>query len=246
MATQEQWIDTMKQGCELCHQLGDTFTRDLTHLAGYGFQSPEEAWATRIHFGQAGYRQMSGTLARFVDQQRAIKMFADWTERIAAGELPPAPPRPQGVERNVVITMWDWGTVSGHPHDEISTDRRRPTVNANGRVYAADFNADAILWVDPVKNTVGSIDIPTRGDKSTMRTTWPQEIGVPSPFWGNEMALGSGVEGPHNPMMDQKGKSVGQLRYPYAGEPRLLQARIGFAVRPVFSDTQRGEASCDL
>jgi hypothetical protein len=33
-------------------------------------------------------------------------LFADWTDRIAAGELPFArPERPQGVERNVVISM---------------------------------------------------------------------------------------------------------------------------------------------
>ena len=38
---------------------------------------------------------------------RGIAMFADWTERINAGEVPPAPPRPQGIERNVVLTLWD-------------------------------------------------------------------------------------------------------------------------------------------
>ena len=172
----------MKQGCQQCHQLGDYFTRDLTHLARFNFKSSEEAWATRIHFGQAGFRQMPNTLARFVDQQRAIKMFADWTDRIAAGEVPPAPPRPQGVERNVVITMWDWGKPSGHPHDEVSTDRRHPTVNANGRVYAADFNEDELLWIDPLKNTAGAIGIPTIADRSTMRTTWPQTMALPSPY----------------------------------------------------------------
>ena len=188
MANQEQWLDTMKQGCELCHQLGDLPTRDLSHLSRFKFKSSEEAWATRIHFSQAGVN-MSGTLPRYVYQQRAIKMFADWTDRIAAGELPPVPPRPQGVERNVVISMWDWGKVSGHPHDEISTDRRNPTVNANGKIYAADYNSDAILWVDPVKNTAGAIDIPTAQDKSAMRTTWSKDIVVPSPYWGKEMAL---------------------------------------------------------
>src|SRR5579863_829735 len=35
IATQEQWIDVMKQGCQQCHQLGDYFTRDLTHLARF-------------------------------------------------------------------------------------------------------------------------------------------------------------------------------------------------------------------
>lgn len=206
MANQEQWIDTMKQGCELCHQLGDEFTRSISRLGRYHFASSEQAWATRIHFGQAGLKAMPGTLERFVDQQRAIKMYADWTDRIAAGEVPPAPPRPEGVERNVVITMWDWGKPSGHPHDEVSTDKRHPTVNANGKVYAADYNADALLWVDPIKNTSGSIDVPTIQDKSTMGTTWPKEISVPSPYYGTEMALGTGVEGPHNPMMDGNGR----------------------------------------
>ena len=53
-------------------------------------------------------------------------MFADWTDRIAAGEVPPAPPRPQGIERNVVITEWDWADPKAYLHDEVATDRRNP------------------------------------------------------------------------------------------------------------------------
>ena len=206
MTSQEQWIDTMKQGCQLCHQMGDVFTRDIKHLAAYKFKSSEEAWASRIHFGQAGFRQMPSTLARFGDQQRAIKMFAEWTDRIAAGEVPPAPPRPQGVERNLVVTMWDWGKPSGHPHDEIATDRRKPTLNANGKVFAADYNDDTIVWVDPKTNEAGEILTPTLVDRKTMRTTWPQTMTLPSPFYGTAMAMGSGVTGPHNPMMDHLGR----------------------------------------
>ena len=49
--------------------------------------------------------QQMGQLGR----QRALKMFSDWTDRIAAGDYPKeAPPRPEGAERNVVITQWDW------------------------------------------------------------------------------------------------------------------------------------------
>ena len=206
MKSQEQWIDTMKQGCQLCHQMGDMVTRDITHLAQFKFANSQEAWASRIHVGQAGYRQMPGTLARFVDQERAIKMLADWTDRIAAGEVPPAPPRPQGTERNLVITMWDWGKPSGHPHDEIATDRRKPTVNANGKVFAADYNDDTIVWVDPKTNTVGEILTPTLVDRKSMPTTWPQTMALPSPFYGRSMAMGSGVTGPHNPMMDHEGR----------------------------------------
>jgi hypothetical protein len=51
-----------------------------------------------------------------LDTQRALTMFADWTDRIAAGELPFAKPqRPQGVERNVVVTLWDWGRPLAKP-----------------------------------------------------------------------------------------------------------------------------------
>ncbi len=35
--------------------------------------------------------------------QAALKMFGDWTDRVAAGELPASKPqRPQGIERNAV------------------------------------------------------------------------------------------------------------------------------------------------
>src|SRR6476659_11118427 len=30
----------------------------------------------------------------------------------------------QGIERNVVLTLWDWGRPTGYLHDEVSTDRR--------------------------------------------------------------------------------------------------------------------------
>ena len=57
--------------------------------------------------GQA-MRRWSRDLGR-LDTQRALELFADWTDRIAAGELPRASrTRPQGIERNVVITLWDW------------------------------------------------------------------------------------------------------------------------------------------
>ena len=67
-----------------------------------------------------------------------LAMWGDWTDRIAAGALPAtAPPRPQGRERNVVITMWDWADPKAYLHDEIASDKRNPTVNANGPVYGA-------------------------------------------------------------------------------------------------------------
>ena len=77
---------------------------------------------------------MAAMLAGF--GPRGMAMYADWTDRIAAGEVPEAPPRPQGVERNVVVSLWDWSTPEGFVHDTASTDKRNPTVNANGPVYS--------------------------------------------------------------------------------------------------------------
>ena len=87
-----------------------------------------------------------------IGRERMLSVFADWTDRIEAGELPPAPPRPQGIERNVVITMWDWADPKAYLHDVVSTDRRNPTVNANGLLYGAlELSADYVPVLDPVR-----------------------------------------------------------------------------------------------
>src|SRR6185295_6961242 len=111
-----------------------------------------------IQSGQAG-AQMSGGL-NAMGRERAAKMFADWTDRIAAGELPPAPPRPQGLERNVVITMWDWADQKVYLHDEVSTDRRNPRVNPNGMIYGSlEVSGDFLPVLDPVRHTVSRVKL---------------------------------------------------------------------------------------
>ena len=59
-------------------------------------------------------------------------MFSNWTDRVAAGEVPPAPPRPQGLERNVVISQWDWGHQFIYVHDLTVTDNVRFWARACG------------------------------------------------------------------------------------------------------------------
>jgi hypothetical protein len=78
--------------------------------------------------------QMQNNMARF-GRGRGLKMYADWTDRITAGETPKVTPkRPEGVERNIVVTVQDWG--AGHyVHDQISSDHRDPHVNAGGPIY---------------------------------------------------------------------------------------------------------------
>ena len=146
MTSQAVWVDRMKQGCQLCHQLGTRITREVDHLDD--FDSTLAAWDHRVQTGQRG-ASMNGGMNRF-GRERGLRMFADWTERIAGGELPPVPPRPSGVERNLVLTMWDWGTPTAYIHDEIVTDKRNPRVNANGPVYSVDARVMA-RWSSPTR-----------------------------------------------------------------------------------------------
>src|SRR5207249_702204 len=119
--------------------------------------------------GQAG-AQMSGGL-NTLGRERALQMFSDWTDRIAAGELPPAPQRPQGLERNVVITQWDWADPKAYLHDEVSTDRRNPTINANGLIYGSlELSADYLPVLDPVQNKISQVKLTVHDPKTKQLT----------------------------------------------------------------------------
>src|SRR5207237_6154642 len=127
-----EWIRQVinTDGCTGCHQLGNKATREIPKSLGT-FPTSAAAWDQRIQAGQAG----GGMSARFtqVGRSRALAMYADWTDRIAKGELPTATPsRPQGLERNVVVTMWDWADPKAYGHDEIASDTRNPRVHATG------------------------------------------------------------------------------------------------------------------
>ena len=67
-----------------------------------------------------------------------LKVLADWTESIEKGALPPVPPRPSGIERNIVSTQWDVGDDHSFMHDQISTYKYDPTVNGGGPNYAGE------------------------------------------------------------------------------------------------------------
>ena len=157
---QDQWVDIQKQGCMLCHQLGSRIIREIDNLDQ--FDSSLEAWNHRVQMGQRG-GQMTNVMNRF-GRERGLQMFSDWSDRIAAGAVPAAPPRPQGIERNVVISMWEWGTEIDYIHDEITTDKRDPTINAGGPVYGVNISNDALTILDPVAHTASSLDIPLRID----------------------------------------------------------------------------------
>src|SRR5262245_43483193 len=131
---QTDWLNLMKNnGCVGCNQMGQLSTR--TFPPGLGeFASHSEAWVKRTQAGQSGALMVNILAGQLAGSP--IKYFADWTERVAKGELPKnKPPRPQGVERNIVVTTWDWGDPKKYLHDLIASDRRYPTVNAYGPVF---------------------------------------------------------------------------------------------------------------
>ncbi len=199
--SQAQWIRTVKSGgCTACHALGNKATREIPAALGE-FDSMVAAWDRRIQSGQAG-GSMSGGLDR-MGRRAALEMFADWTDRIVAGELPEAPPRPQGVERNVVVTQWDWADTKAYLHDEIATDKRNPTVNANGPIYGAlEASADYVPVLDPVRHEARQVPVPVR-DVNTPVAAGPPL--APSPYWGDE-AIWTSQSNVHNPMLDQDGR----------------------------------------
>ncbi|MDA1370402.1 MAG: carboxypeptidase-like regulatory domain-containing protein [Proteobacteria bacterium] len=204
MRSQAQWIDMTKQGCQLCHQLGNKLTRSIDHLSHLGFESSIEAWNYRTAIGIRG-PFMSAFAGRF-GRERGMAMYADWTDRIAAGEIPPAPPRPSGIERNIVITQWDWGNDSSYIHDEITTDKRNPSLNAGGMVYGVDGGHGTLLELDPQTNEVRTIEIAVKDNPDNPAVTrFAQQFPVPSVFYGDE-ALWTGPADPHNPMFDELGR----------------------------------------
>jgi hypothetical protein len=145
---------------------------------------------------------MAGALNAF-GRERVLGMFADWTDRIVAGEVPPAPPRPQGAERNAVITVWDWADPKAYLHDVVSTDRRNPTVNANGSLYGAlELSADYLPVLDPIRHVASAVELTVR-DPNTPMTA--QTMPAPSPYWGSE-PIWKSKNNVHNPMLDEQGR----------------------------------------
>jgi hypothetical protein len=202
LKSQAQWLDVVKtNGCYTCHALGNKATRTIPKELGR-FDSSAEAWARRIVSGQA-MTQMINNVSR-IGPQRAYKLFADWTDRIAAGELPTSKPaRPQGAERNVVVTLWDWAGPKDYLHDEISTDKRKPTVNANGLIYGAtEESTDLFPVLDPVGHKATQVKMLVRDPNTPSSKQNPL---TPSPYWGDQRIWDSQTS-MHNPMFDEKGR----------------------------------------
>jgi len=206
--TQTAWISAMKNtGCIGCHQLGQQSTRTIPAALGT-FASGADAWRRRVQSGQSG-PQMLGQLTGLGDMSFAN--YGDWIDRVAKGELPFAkPPRPQGVERNIVVTLRDWMNERQYLHDLIASDRRFPTVNAYGPLVGSpEYSSDVLPILDPVKNVATTFKAPVR-DASMPLSLGPGHAAAldalqPSPYWGTDRIWDTRVNN-HNSMFGRDGR----------------------------------------
>ena len=187
-------------GCVVCHQIGNKATREIPALFN-GYDTSAAAWSRRIQSGQAG-----GFMTRTwtgMGIEAVSEMYGNWSDRIADGALPPVPERPQGMERNVVITQWDWADPTAYLHDVVSTDRRNPTINGYGKLYGAlEESADYLPVLDPVNHTIEQIPLDMM-DPEAGPVSGPNM--AESPNWG-DVAIWDSAANVHNPMIDQDGR----------------------------------------
>ena len=145
--SQSHWLTDMKLGCIRCHQFGLPIFHSRTRPEAW-----EELWLQRPNEGAT-----ADTLGRGV----TTATFSEWASRIARGDVPPAPPRPAGIERNVVVTQWDWGGQNSYIHDIISTDKRSPTLYRNGKIWGVEFGRDQLWSLDPATHQTKWYPVPT-------------------------------------------------------------------------------------
>ncbi len=165
MTTQQNWLHHMQENCMFCHQLGTKVTRGPVSTG-----NTVEAWDQRLqkarangdrsihNEGAALATMMNNNMTRF-GRQRGLKVYADWTDKIANGAVPSAPPRPSGIERNVVVTVRDYAQ-GRFTHDMVASDRRDPKVNANGPFYGLGMLAGYLEILDTVSLKSTSVPIP--------------------------------------------------------------------------------------
>jgi hypothetical protein len=143
-----------------------------------------------------------------------LKYFGDWTDRIANGELPSVKPeRPQGIERNIVVTTWDWGNDKQYLHDLISSDKRDPTVNAYGKLYGSpEYATDHLPVLDPKTGVVTYLtppegaDVPEAfGDVGGVGHAAIEKPMAASAYWGKDQVWDTKFDN-HNDMFDDKGR----------------------------------------
>src|SRR4029077_16050501 len=108
------------------------------------------------------------------------------------------PPRPAGLERNIVISMWDWALPTSRRTDGAAPDERTPPRDANGLVYGSIQRSDIIAVLDPRENVATQIKLPSNAPQ--IDTDTPA-----SPYWGDEKIWQRSAD-PRSVVMDSRGR----------------------------------------
>ena len=208
------WLPPARQQGDAHHPEG---TRHLQELGrGLGAAHP-----VRPGDGQHGRRASAAQ-----DTKHAIANFANWTDRIAAGELPFAKPRAAARRR------------AQHRRHPVGLGRSQGLSARPGLDRQAQADRQC-LWQDlrrhrgrarntsrcSIRRTIAptTVKMPVRDPK------WPStksDTMAPSPYWGDE-AIWDSQTSTHNPMMDEKGDVWFTSRVGKPDQPGLLQAGIG-------------------
>ena len=201
------WTSTFKLGCQLCHQIGSAITRARTRDQ------------YDLGLRKSSYMNLTADHLRRDD---LLNMLEDWSTRILAGETPPAPPRPSGIERNLVITQWAWATRS-----PTRTTRSPPTSADRLSIPTAlcmrSIWDDRMLALDPITHEASAFTVPTLEDSTRPGASRPTQGAMVGGHEAIPMGFGSlgcpvepGITGftgryhnpanPHNPMFDAQGR----------------------------------------
>ena len=119
IAEQEKFQQTAKE-CYDCHQMGSQATREFAPYVQGATYARKVGEPREVR--PVGSRHGVRFFQRFGDGRQSLcRLDATASRR---GETPKTtPPRPAGVQRNLVISLWDWGT----PIDGRADNVRRPT-----------------------------------------------------------------------------------------------------------------------
>jgi streptogramin lyase len=204
----EDWLSQLKLNCIICHQPGSTPTRSILQsraVVDYGLKKAS----------------LMSLLAEQLNRDLLLDALEDWGDKIAKGETPKtAPPRPQGIERNFVITQWEYGGKYTYAHDVISTDKRNASLYPDGKIYGLDIGNDHLMVLDPNNHSWHQQKLPAweNAEPWCYQTYKPLGSDVIHPAGARLLGCPEdGVGTPHkdayqnpanahNPMMDETGK----------------------------------------
>ncbi len=220
------WMKNM--GCIGCHQLGNLATRTIPKSLGH-VQVLAGGLAAARAVG-AGRHLRCSTSCRVRSPASRFSISRIGPTALRQAKLPAAAPaRPSGIERNVVATVRDWSDGKAYVHDLSGTDRRNPTVNANGPLYGApELSTDDFPVLDPKHNRATTFKAPVR-DADTP-TTHDDPVLAPSAYWGEERIWDSRAVA-HNPMLDRSGRVWYTARIRAADNPPFCKHGSTHAVR---------------